>query len=696
MKTKQICIGILFFIMCILLSACKKVYSVYFYDGKTLINSINVKEQEVIGDVDLLEKEGHLFEGWFIGDEKWDLHNDLVLSDIILYAKWTEIKNVIHFDTDGGSEIDDIELKYGNDIIIPENPVKEGYTFIGWDKEIPNKMPAEDLNFKALWKVNQYTITFDTDGGSEIDSITLEYNSSIEIHDIPHKVGYIFVSWDKDIPERMPNYDITLKAIWKDNKYTITFDTDGGSHVNSIVAEYNTIIKYPAEPKKVGYIFTGWDKKIPEKMPEEDLIIKATYIKGSDNITDHNFDYYVNSALSGNEGQEISLYGKTLVIGKNVFSDLQTALDKIKIDSESSDYNSSQIYIEKGSYASAIISAPYVQLYGPNTNVNPNDTNLSRKEEATIIDTLLVEADDIVLNGLAFDFKGQVKASEMGGIDNLKIEYCSFLEQSTYSSGNYGRIELIWNRKIEESTGMITFINTEKCLEYSNLVVENCYFSKTFKRTQNIYGMQLDGLSVKNNVFVGTSDGFYDDCIKFNDFITYSIKGNIIIEGNSFSSIGQYTIWFKNYGPSNIVVKNNIFNDIGLCDDGLMYNRGALTITDPICELFIDEKGEKIEGAKISILFNKNQVTDSCLGLRFGYDRLHKDQVEAKVNFNIFEGIVKTDRIIYNNNKNPIDETNFAAIDASNNYYDIPVSIENFNGITSWEPVLQNREDALK
>ena len=58
-----------------------------------------------------------------------------------------------------------ITVDYEDEITEPTNPTKEGYTFIGWDKEIPTTMPAEDLTITALWQVNEYTITFDTDGG---------------------------------------------------------------------------------------------------------------------------------------------------------------------------------------------------------------------------------------------------------------------------------------------------------------------------------------------------------------------------------------------------------------------------------------------------------------------------------------------------------------------------------------------------
>ena len=162
---------------------------------------------------------GYTFGGWNKADgTAWDYASDKVTDNITLYAKWAANTYTITFDTAGGSEIAPITQDYGTVITAPEAPTREGYTFIGWDKEIPTTMPAENMTVTAQWEINQYTITFDTNGGSEIAPITQDYGTVITAPEAPEREGYTFIGWDKTIPETMPAENITLKARWKDTE----------------------------------------------------------------------------------------------------------------------------------------------------------------------------------------------------------------------------------------------------------------------------------------------------------------------------------------------------------------------------------------------------------------------------------------------------------------------------------------------
>ena len=162
---------------------------------------------------------GYTFGGWNKADgTAWDYASDKVTDNITLYAKWAANTYTITFDTAGGSEIAPITQDCGTVITAPEAPTREGYTFIGWDKEIPTTMPAENMTVTAQWEINQYTITFDTNGGSEIAPITQDYGTVITAPEAPEREGYTFIGWDKAIPETMPAENITLKARWKDTE----------------------------------------------------------------------------------------------------------------------------------------------------------------------------------------------------------------------------------------------------------------------------------------------------------------------------------------------------------------------------------------------------------------------------------------------------------------------------------------------
>lgn len=162
---------------------------------------------------------GCTFGGWNKADgTAWDYASDKVTDNITLYAKWTANTYTITFDTAGGSEIAPITQDYGTVITAPEAPTREGYTFIGWDKEIPTTMPTENMTVTAQWEINRYTITFDTAGGSEIAPITQDYGTAITAPEAPTREGYTFMGWDTEIPTTMPAENITLKARWKDNE----------------------------------------------------------------------------------------------------------------------------------------------------------------------------------------------------------------------------------------------------------------------------------------------------------------------------------------------------------------------------------------------------------------------------------------------------------------------------------------------
>ena len=175
---------------------------------------------------------------------------------------WTKDKYTITFDTDDGGEIVPITAQPGDAITLP-TPVRPGYTFAGWyngeEKFEATTMPTQSLTLKAHWTVNQYTITFDTDGGSVIAPIAQDYGTAITAPAAPTKTGYTFGGWDKEIPETMPAENVTVNATWKANTYMVRFDANGGSctPISKSVTYASTYGDLPT-PTREGYTFTGW------------------------------------------------------------------------------------------------------------------------------------------------------------------------------------------------------------------------------------------------------------------------------------------------------------------------------------------------------------------------------------------------------------------------------------------------------
>ena len=165
-------------------------------------------------------REGYYFRGWYKDadcTQMWDF-DDPIPGNMTLYAGWDILSYVIRVRLENGEQDIIINQNYGTPVTVPDDPTREGYTFIGWDIPFPAKMPAKITTITAQWTINQYTITFDTAGGSKIAPITQDYGTSITAPANPTREGYTFMGWDKAIPATMPAENITITAQWEDSE----------------------------------------------------------------------------------------------------------------------------------------------------------------------------------------------------------------------------------------------------------------------------------------------------------------------------------------------------------------------------------------------------------------------------------------------------------------------------------------------
>ena len=202
---------------------------------------------------------GYTFKGWYYNENLTGSPvtaiSNIETGNKEYWAKWEINQYTVTVKPENGEADITITQDYGTAIAAPADPTREGYTFTGWDRDIPATMPAENMTVTAKWKVNQYTITFDTNGGSEITPITQDYGTAITAPANPTREGYTFIGWDKAIPATMPAENMTITAKWKVNQYTITFDSNGGSEIAPITQDYGTAITAPADPTREGYTF---------------------------------------------------------------------------------------------------------------------------------------------------------------------------------------------------------------------------------------------------------------------------------------------------------------------------------------------------------------------------------------------------------------------------------------------------------
>ena len=234
-------------------------------------------------------KTGYTFKGWKLNGEGEAMMEVSIVKGSTGHkaytATWQINQYTISFNSNGGTEVDPITQDYNTAVTAPAAPTRTGYTFKGWTPAVPETIPAEDITCTATWQINQYTITFDSNGGSDVDPIKQDYNTAVTAPAAPTKTGYTFTGWTPAVPETIPAEDMTVTAQWQINQYTITFDSNGGSDVDPITQDYNTAVTAPAAPTKKGYSFEGWTPAVPTTMPAENKTLTATWNLVTYNIT---------------------------------------------------------------------------------------------------------------------------------------------------------------------------------------------------------------------------------------------------------------------------------------------------------------------------------------------------------------------------------------------------------------------------
>ena len=190
------------------------------------------------------------------------------IDDVVEVEKYT-----LNFMVDG--EMYHTErLAHKSTIVIPEMPVKEGYTFNGWS-EVPATMPAEDVTISGTFIINKYFVTFKI-GDEIISSDSLEYSTEIVVPESPEREGHTFNGWG-EVAETVPAGDVTYEGSYAVNSYILTFIVDDETILQTSVP-YGKEITLPETPVKEGYAFNGWSE-VPATMPANDVVVYGSFAK---------------------------------------------------------------------------------------------------------------------------------------------------------------------------------------------------------------------------------------------------------------------------------------------------------------------------------------------------------------------------------------------------------------------------------
>ena len=208
---------------------------------------------------------GYTFLGW-----QPALPDSVPAADMTFTAQWQVNTYTLAFDANGGTPVDTIVQNYDTALVPPANPSRTGYTFLGWEPALPDSIPPYDTNYTAQWQVNTYTLAFDANGGTPVDTIVQNYDTALVSPADPSRTGYTFLGWEPALPDSIPPYDITYTAQWQVNSYALSFDSDGGTAVDTIVQNYDTALVPPADPVLTGHLFAGWMPALPDSIPPHD------------------------------------------------------------------------------------------------------------------------------------------------------------------------------------------------------------------------------------------------------------------------------------------------------------------------------------------------------------------------------------------------------------------------------------------
>ena len=209
-------------------------------------------------------KTGYTFKGWKLNGEGEAMMSVTIangsMGNKAYTATWQINQYTITFDSNGGSTVPSITQDFATAVTAPAAPTREGYTFTGWNQDVPTTIPAENVTLTAQWTINQYTITFNTNGGTTIDPIKQDYNSAVTAPANPTREGYTFAGWDNEIPTVIPAENVTITASWTPITYTLSYDLAGGTLETANPTSYN--IESAAitlnNPTKEHFDFAGW------------------------------------------------------------------------------------------------------------------------------------------------------------------------------------------------------------------------------------------------------------------------------------------------------------------------------------------------------------------------------------------------------------------------------------------------------
>jgi uncharacterized repeat protein (TIGR02543 family) len=254
-------------------------------------------------------RRGYTFNGWedTLTGGIYSSNSTMPDNDLNLIGSWTLNDYSVSYDLNQGTSAATFDYNFTvlESILIP-SPIRTGWVFVGWDTAddgIANHTPiagtttiaigayAEDLNLKAVWTQNIYTLTYNSDGGSAVSSKTFTFSQTLNAtyFPVPTKGTETFVGWfdsnggrwsaSSNVNNTGPNNNLTLTARWTTVPYSVTYDADNGENTYSTSIYPGSEVYIGFTPYREGYTFVGW------KDLEDDIFYTSSSIMPTKNLT---------------------------------------------------------------------------------------------------------------------------------------------------------------------------------------------------------------------------------------------------------------------------------------------------------------------------------------------------------------------------------------------------------------------------
>jgi uncharacterized repeat protein (TIGR02543 family) len=204
-----------------------RTYTVAFdSNGGSSVTAQIIRTGEKAAEPQNVTREGNTLVGWYRDDaafqNQWNFANDTVTQDMTLYAKWT---CTVTFNSNGGSAVTAQTVDHGSKAAEPQNVTQSGHTLAGWYRDnttfqnqwnFATDTVTQDITLYAKWNINQYTVTFNSHGGSSVQAQTVDHGSKAAEPQNVTQSGYNLVGWYSDNTTFQNQWDFANDTVTQD------------------------------------------------------------------------------------------------------------------------------------------------------------------------------------------------------------------------------------------------------------------------------------------------------------------------------------------------------------------------------------------------------------------------------------------------------------------------------------------------